>query len=85
MKKYIHLLKAIVLEKQNEDGSFRVHEITNEETDVFPLRFFAIPRKGDVFYLEETYDEVLLVQFEVAKKTGRGPSFSQREQYSLKK
>ncbi|HEX9513031.1 MAG TPA: hypothetical protein VF939_21225 [Puia sp.] len=75
MKKYIHLLKAVVVEKQNEDGSFKIYELTNEETDIFPLRFFAIPRKGDIFFLEEVYYEVILVQFEVAKKSWPRPIY----------
>ena len=46
-----------------------------EEDDGKPLRFFAIPRKDDVFYLDETYYRVLLVQYEVFKKRYPRPIF----------
>ena len=85
MKKYVHLLQAVIIQKQNEDGSFETTEFVNPENDIFPLRFYAVPNKGDIFFLDEIYYEVLLVQFEVAKKNWPRPIYFAEGKLLLRK
>ena len=74
MKKYIHILDVLVYVKINDNDSIEFIDLKESDTG-FPLRFYAIPRQGDIFFVDEKYYKVILVQFDAAKKNYSRPLF----------
>lgn len=73
MGKPLNLLEVHVFDGVKEDGTV----VFNVWTDIKdrPFRFFAIPRKGDVFILDDIYYEVLVVEFFASPKYVDYPTF----------